>query len=167
MILRMRSPDILGMNSMHRVFRIFGKVALAGIIILSSSCSDTTAQTIEASDLFGTWVGTTLKGGTTLTFKVVTGIPNYELRAEAGSFADVLEGSSNLLVTGNWSLSGRVLTLFDDAAGLPYECPALDRFEVTMDDGRTWLILDHLGDECGFRVPYLENSYQRRPDDES
>ncbi len=145
---------------MHRVCRIFGEVALAGIFVLNSSCSDTTTQTYEASDLIGKWIGTTLKGGTNLTFKVEMGIPIYELRAEAGGFTDVLEGSSDLLVAGNWSLSGRVLSLFDDGAGLPYECPALDRFEVNMDDARTWLLLDHLGDECGFRVPYLENSYQ-------
>ena len=153
---------------MHQVGRVFGKAVLAGIFILSSGCSDTTAKSIEASDLYGTWVGTTLNGGTNLTFKVEAGIPVYELRAEAGSFSDVLlDGSSDLLVAGSWSLSGRVLTLFDDDAGLPYECPALDRFEVTMDDGQTWMILDHLGDECGFRVLYLDNSYQRRPDDES
>ena len=152
---------------MHRFGRIFGKAALAGLFILGSSCSDSTGQSIEPSDLYGTWVGTTLKGGTNLTFKVVTGIPIYEWRAEAGGFTDDLPGSSDLLVAGKWSLSGRVLSLFDDDAGLPYECPALDRFEVTMDDGRTWLLLDHLGDECGFRVPYLDNSYQRRPDGDS
>ncbi len=166
MTLRMRPPDRLEMRRMHQVYRIFGKAALAGLFILSG-CSDTTTRTIEAGDLYGTWVGTTLKGGTNLTFKVVTGIPVYELRAEPGGFPDELPGSSNLLVAGKWSLSGRVLSLFDDDAGLPFECPALDRFEVTMDDARIWILLDHLGDECGFRVTYLDNSYQRRTDDES
>lgn len=155
------------MSGLHRVYRIFGEVALAGILILSSSCSDTTGQSIEPSDLYGTWVGTTLKGGTNLTFKVVTGIPIYEWRAEPGGFTDDLPGSSDLLVAGKWSLDGRVLSMFDDEAGFPYECPALDRFEVTMDDARTWLILDHLGDECGFRVPFLENSYQLQSGDGS
>lgn len=153
---------------MHRVYRIFGKAALAGIFILSGSCSDTTGQSIEPSDLYGAWVGTTLKGGTNLTFKVVTGIPIYELRAEAGGFTDDLLGSDDLLVAGNWSLDGRVLSLFNDDAGLQqYMCPALDRFEVNMDDARTWLLLDHLGDECGARVPYLENSYQKQSVDGS
>ena len=151
---------------MHRVYRIFGKAALAGIFILSG-CSDTTGQSIEPSDLYGAWVGTTLKGGTNLRFKVETGIQFYEWRAEAGGFTDDLLGSSDLLVAGKWSLSGRVLSLFDDDAGLPYECPALDRFEVDIDPAGTWLILDHLGDECRVRASYLATNYQRRPVDGS
>ena len=143
------------------------QVALAGALLLLLACSDTTGQSIEPSDLYGTWDGNPLGGRTNLTFKVVTGIFIYELRAEAGSFTEVLEGSSNLLVAGKWSLSGRVLSLFDDEAGSPYECPAFDRFEVTINDAHTSMFLDHLGDECGARAPSLATSYQRRPEDES
>lgn len=167
MILRLRVPDRLVMSSMHRVYRIFGKAALAGIFILSSGCSDTTGQSIEPSDLIGTWTGSPLEGVTNLTFKVVTGIPIYELRDPTGGIADKLGSSNDLLVQGKWSLSGRVLSLFDDEAG-PLVCASLedDRFEVSINDERTFMFLDHLGEECGARASYLATNYQRRPDDE-
>ena len=142
--------------------RLPAATALAGALLLTLGCGDSTGETIEPGDLVGTWWVVT--SGVTLTFAGGSEGQVYTLRDPQRVYSQLLEEGSDLLVQGYWSLAGSSLYLEDESG--PVACPAVaDRFVITMNAARTIMTLTYLGDECQLRALVLaDHTWQRRAD---
>jgi len=136
--------------------------AFAIVLLLATlSCSDNNERIVEPDELYGTWV-TNMAGSTAaLTFRLDQGIPVYELKAVGGSFIEILDQGSDILVQGNWAVSGNILALFGNQTG-PLRCLDTDNYEITMSDDKTFMLLEHIGNQCASRAAIMDNSYQRQ-----
>ncbi len=145
----------------HLTIRVI-VAALAGALLLVVGCKNSGSETYEPDSLIGTWE--VVATGVTLTFESGSDGQVYKLRDPQGFYSNLLEGGSDLLVSGYWTMSGAFLFL-DDETG-PAACPSTsDRFVITMNDERTIMTLTHLGDECPLRADLLaDHTWQLQPE---
>lgn len=136
------------------------------LLLATLACSDNNERIVEPDELYGTWLTNAAGGTASLTFRLAQGIPVYELKAVGGSFIEILDPGSDILVQGYWAVSGNILALFDDQAG-PLRCPGIDNYEITMSDDKTFMLLEHIGNQCASRAAIMDNSYQRQVEEGS
>ncbi|MFC1481868.1 hypothetical protein ACFL6E_06465 [Candidatus Neomarinimicrobiota bacterium] len=116
-------------------------LALAG-------CEGDPSKGVQASDLYGHWVGLSNGDLLSLHFFEDAGRNRYELLAPEG----LLSGDGpldNVLSAGIWAVYGQELQFFDDGTD-GYNCPpnSDDTYKVFVFNNGTNFTLEHFGTDC-------------------
>ena len=154
----------------HRSLR-FGGWSLAGLLLMIAGlhlggCDASSDRAILPADLYGSWVGETISGRALFFFQLDEQVQRFELRAALGEFTDSLNSGDVILSKGRWGVNGTTLNLVDEAA-LLYICLATDGdpYDVTLNQDKTIMLLDYLGQKCPIRGDLLASADWIKQDD--
>ncbi len=128
---------------------------LAGLLF--AGCDEPSGRAIKPADLYGVWAGETIGGRALFSFQMEEQVNRFALRAAPGEFIDVLKDQGNdLLSLGGWYVIGSTINLVDEDAAV-YACPASDGdpYDVILNQDKSIMLLDYLGQECPVRGQML------------
>ncbi len=124
--------------------------------LLFAGCDEPSGRAIQPADLYGAWAGETIGGRALFLFQLEEEVHRFELRAAPGEFIDVLDQGDDLLSLGGWYIIGSTINLVDETAAV-YACSATDGdpYDVILNQDKTVMLLDYLGQECLVRGQLL------------